>query len=470
MVLAHAFGARYELPIPLYLFVAGGALVVVASFLLVARRSVALAGLDAEAADGAHLRPLHPVWGTLAVLWLVFLCWCGFAGSQEVSENLIATVFWIVVWVAVPLSCAIAGDWTQPLNPFAFLSKLADNDRLRRALLGGPEPVRWPRRLGWWPAVALFLFGVLMELIYNLTATTPRFTALGLGCYAGLSLLMGMTFGREWLRHGEMFTVLFDTWGRLGWLRFGAPGRRGFFGGLERPFARTPSRVVFVLLMLLNVNFDGLLSTPQWANVKRDLPSAWSQSTGRLHAFDTLSFVAMAVVLAAVLTSFAHGSAVAGQHRTRPLASVTGLLPSLLPIAFGYLLAHYLEYLLVNGQLLIPLIGNPPGLQGWPIHLPYPFNDDYEVHHGFLPSAFYWYVALVVIVAVHVAAVILAHRHLSRAGRTERLRLRSEYPWLVAMVGYTCLSLWLLAQPLTQETSSTSGLAPLVSVGRLLSG
>ena len=34
-VLAHAFGPRYDLPIPLYLFVLGGALVVIASFLLV---------------------------------------------------------------------------------------------------------------------------------------------------------------------------------------------------------------------------------------------------------------------------------------------------------------------------------------------------------------------------------------------------------------------------------------------------
>ena len=469
MVLAHAFGARYELPIPLYLFVIGGALVVVASFLLVARRSVAPSGLDADAADGAHVRPLHRVWGTLAVVWLVFLCWCGFAGSQEQSENLIATVFWIFVWVAVPLSCAIAGDWTQPVNPFAFLSKVADSDRLRTALLGSPEPVPWPRWLGWWPAAALFFFGILMELIYNLTSTLPHLTALGLACYAGLSMLMAMLFGGEWLRRGEAFTVLFDTWGRLGYFRFGAPGRRRFFGGLERPFARSPSRLVFVLLMLLNVNFDGLLSTPQWANVKRDLPSAWNSSTARLHLFDTFAFVAMAVVLAVVLMSFAHGSAVAGAHRTRPLASLTGLLPSLLPIAFGYLLAHYLEYMLVNGQLLIPLIGNPPGLGSWPIHLPYPFKDTYEVHRSFLPSAFYWYVALVVIVAVHVAAVVLAHRHLSRTGATERLRLRSEYPWLVAMVAYTCLSLWLLAQPLTQETSSTSGGLPPVSVVRLLS-
>lgn len=28
---------------------------------------------------------------------------------------------------------------------------------------------------------------------------------------------------------------------------------------------------------------------------------------------------------------------------------------------------------------------------------------------------------------------------------------RSDYPWLVAMVAYTMLSLWLLAQPLVKE-------------------
>jgi ABC-type sugar transport system permease subunit len=215
--------------------------------------------------------------------------------------------------------------------------------------------------------------------------------------------------------------------------------------------------------MLLNVNFDGLLSTPQWADVLRKLPHPYDLPTAKQHYFNTVVFAVMAVVLALLLTGFAQGSAVAGEHRTRPLASLTGLLPSLVPIAFGYLLAHNLEYILVNGQLMLPLIGNPPGGEGnWPLapHMPYPFNDSYEVHHSFLPSGFYWYVSLVVIVAVHVYAVILAHRHLVRVGRDRRLELRSEYPWLLAMVGYTCLSLWLLAQPLTKETASTSALAP----------
>jgi hypothetical protein len=457
-VLAHAFGARYDLPIPLYLFVLGGALVVIASFLIVLPRGHdRLPDTQEEVTDGAHLRGLHPLLGALALAWLGFLCWCGIVGNQEVAENLLPTVFWLIVWIAVPLIVAIVGDWTQPVNPYAFLGKLADSDRARRALLGSPQPISWPRWLGWWPAVVLFFVAACSELIFNLTTTVPHFAAEALAGYAGISLLGGFLFGKQWLRRGEMFTVLFDTWGRLGFFRFGAPGRRGFAGGLEVGFARRASRLAFVQLILLNVNFDGLLSTPHWANVLRNLPGSAAQPGTAQHWFNVVVFALMTVVLAFILTGFAQGSAVAGEHRSRPLSALVGLLPSLVPIAFGYLFAHNVEYLVLNGQLLLPLIGNPPGLDSWPLHLPYPFNDDYEPNIHVLPSSFYWYLSVVVIIAVHVYAVVISHRHLVRVGRDEPRVRRSEYPWLVAMVGYTCLSLWLLAQPLTETSSTTSG-------------
>jgi hypothetical protein len=152
---------------------------------------------------------------------------------------------------------------------------------------------------------------------------------------------------------------------------------------------------------------------------------------------------------------FAVAVARAGGHRGSPVAALSGLLPSLVPIAFGYLLAHNLEYLVVNGQLLIPLLGHPAGVSGgqW---LPAPFNDSFEVHRSLLPSGFYWYVAVAVIVAVHVVAVFLAHRHLVAAGDGQVRARRSEYPWLAAMVAYTMLSLWLLAQPLMEQAAGTS--------------
>ena len=469
MILAHAFGKRYDLPIPLYLFVIGGAVVVIASFLLVVPRSKPADEQRPPApADGAHLHRLHPIAGVLSTAFLGFLIWGGLAGSQEVAENMIVTWFWLFVWIAIPLTVAVIGDWTQPWNPYAFLSKLADSGRARAALLGNDAPVRWPDWLGWWPAVVLFFLAACGELIYNLDTTVPQTAALILLSYALFSVVMGFLFGDAWQRKGELFTVLFDTWGRLGFFRFGAPGRRGFAGGLEVGFARSVSRVAFVLLMLLNVNFDGLLSTPQWQiDVLRNLPRPYDVPGADQHYFNTFAFAGLALTMAAILVAFAAASSIAGRHGERPLSSFTGLLPSLVPIAFGYLFAHNLEYILVNGQLMLPLIGNPPGMANWPIHLFYPFNDSYEVNNSFLPSAFYWYASLVIIVAVHVYAVVIAHRYLRRLGETPKLELRSEYPWLVAMVGYTCLSLWLLAQPLTEETSTTSGLPPVHVVSQI---
>ncbi len=156
----------------------------------------------------------------------------------------------------------------------------------------------------------------------------------------------------------------------------------------------------------------------------------------------------MIVVLPAVFAGFALASARAGRHGTGVLASLAGLLPSLPPIAFGYLVAHNAQYFFGNVQLLFPLIGNPVGKQSWPLHLPYPFNDTYEPAYTALPSSFYWYLGVVAIVAAHVVAVILAHGHLARHGADERSARASEYPWLVAMVAYTVFSLILIAQPL----------------------
>ena len=448
-VLAHAFGARYDLPLPLLLFVLGGGLVVALSFLVLVRQTVRPL-LPGAAADEVVLPPLRPVPTTLSLLGLVLLLLIGLGGSQEVAENLLPTVFWLLVWIAVPLSCGLLGDWTQRVNPFAHAARLCDRARLRRMLLGSDEPVRWPARLGWWPAVGLFFLLASGELIFNRTATLPRVTAVGLLVYLGLCAFCGLLFGPAWLQRGEVFSVLLSTWGRLGYFRFGARGRRGLAGGLDEPFAPTASRVAFVLLLLVSVNVDGLLATPLWDRLQLGLPTSVSPGTPALGGLTTVAFVGLAVLVALVFTGFARASVrLAGSRDHR--GALTGLLPSLLPIAFGYLLAHNLQYLLVNAQLLFPLLGNPTGLAGGSLHLPAPFNDTFEVHRELLPSSAYWYVSLLAIVVVHTAAVLLAHGHFGRATTDRRLARRSEYPWLVAMVGYTMLSLWLLAQPLVLE-------------------
>jgi hypothetical protein len=388
----------------------------------------------------------------LSFVFLGLFVAAGIFGSQEPAENIVPTLFWLLIWIAVPLSCGLLGDWTGRLNPYLHIARIADSSKLRGAVLSRKEAFGWPACLGWWPAVGLFFVLACGELIYNQTATLPAVTAIGAALYFVVSALMGMLYGTEWVKRGEVFSVLFATWGKLGWFRFGSPGKQGFAGGLYGlPFERTTSRIVFVILLLVSVGFDGLLATPLWNHFAHSLPAVIGFGTSGYLLFMTVIFAVIAVIFTAVFYTFAAAVASVGAYaKTTPRATLTGLLPSLLPISFGYLLAHNIEYLVVNGQLLFPLVGNPIGKESWPIHLGFPFNDTYEVNPHLLPSSFYWYLSVGIIVAVHIIAVVLAHRHLAHATRDAVKARRSEFPWMMAMVAYTMLSLWLLAQPLVK--------------------
>jgi hypothetical protein len=452
-IIAHAFGKRYDLPVPLWLFVFGGAAVVFLSFLLVLPRAVAPATAgEARLADVTTLRRPAPVRWAIAGLIAIGLVVCGWVGSQSVAENIVPSFFWLAVWVATPISCGIIGDWTRAVNPFAALARACDRPALRNSLLGDNRVVSWPGWLGWWPAVALFFTVACGELIYNGTATLPAFTAWGLVLYAVVNAVAGMLFGAQaWTERGELFSVLFSTWGRLGWFRFGAEGKRGFGGGLRVPFEAHISRVTFVLLLLTSVSFDGLLSTPAWKTLRTQI----SLTGVGFELFETAAFGLLVLVAWGLFGGFSVLVRHFGDTQRSRLQVLAGLVPSLLPIAFGYLVAHNAEYLAINGQLFIPLLGNPAGIAGVKL-LPPPFNDSYEINPNLLPSSVVWYIQVALIIFVHIAAVVLAHRYLARASRSHAKARASEWPWIVAMVGYTMTSLWLLAQPLVQETSSAA--------------
>jgi hypothetical protein len=440
----------------LWLFVIGGAAVVFASFLLVLPTAVAAETPGAtDFQDRLTQRRIAPVRMLIAVLVVLALAITGWTGSQAVAENIVPTAFWLLVWIAVPLSCALIGDWTRPVNPFAAVARLCDRDGARRALLGGADPVPWPDWLGYWPAVILFFAAASGELIFNATATLPAVTATGLAVYLAGNALAGLLFGAApWTSRGELFSVLWATWGRLGWFRFGAGGRRGSGGGLDMGFEATPSRISFVLLLLVSVSFDGLLATPAIKTFEATLPASILPGTTGFVLLQTLAFLGLAAAAWLLFGGFATAVHAAGHLAASRLETLAGLLRSLLPISFGYLLAHNASYLAINGQLLIPLLGNPGG---WPgVHLlPAPFNDTYELNTNLLPSSVLWYGEVAVIILVHIAAVVLAHRYLGRTARAVREARRAEWPWIVAMVAYTMTSLWLLAQPVVESAART---------------
>ena len=431
----HAFGARYDLPAPLYLFLVGAGAVVFVSFLLVLRRPVSR---QQPTGDDVPPVPQVPTWpGWLMFLVAVALIVGGLFGTQSTPDNTIVTAFWLVFWIAAPISVAAVGNYWPYISPLNVTARL----------IGARARLPWPGWLGYWPATVLFFLFACGELVFNGVTTTPAGTAQVMLAYGFVNVVMAYLFGAEtWLRRGEVFSVLFATWGRLGYFRFGTAGQRGFFGGLHRPFEASVSRLTFVLMLLVSVSFDGLLATPAWKDLVLRLPDTLRPGAPGYTVLLLLVFVLLVLVIWALFAGFAAAVRAVG-HLEEPLLNVVaGLLPSLVPIAFGYLLAHNFDYLAINGQLLIHQASDPFGMG---LNLFGTVN--YEPNRNLIPTAAVWYFEIVLIIGVHVAAVVLAHGYLGRAARTQSQGHRAEWPWIAAMVGYTMTSLWLLAQPIVQE-------------------
>jgi hypothetical protein len=133
----------------------------------------------------------------------------------------------------------------------------------------------------------------------------------------------------------------------------------------------------------------------------------------------------------------------AGQRRYSTPELARRFILTLVPIAIAYHLAHYLSYLLVAGQFIIPLASDPFGF-GWDLL----GTALYRIDIGIVDARFVWYTAVMAIVVGHIISVCLAHLMAHQLFKDARLATRSQYPMLGLMVCYTMISLWILAQPI----------------------
>jgi hypothetical protein len=134
----------------------------------------------------------------------------------------------------------------------------------------------------------------------------------------------------------------------------------------------------------------------------------------------------------------------------------------LVPIALGYLIAHYFTYVAIDGQRIIIAISDP--LQNGSDLFGTAF---FEPSGAWLPPGLVWTIQLAAVVgghmlgawAGHVVAALDAPPEL--AGRPLTLR---QIPLAVVMVALTTLTLWSLGQSLvvTPPASATAPAVPVV--------
>lgn len=460
--LAHGFEKRYDLPVPLELFLAGAASAVALSFVVM--------GFFVRSGGGhfsyprfnlLRLAPARLVARPAVILAVrvlaagVFLLTvlAGFFGEQNPVRNIITVMVWIIWWVGMAYACALFGDVWALLNPWGNLFGWAEA-LYRRLKPGRPLSLDLPLPawVGAWPAVALFLWFAWGEVAWQ-NNYIPANLAFAASIYSLVTWWGMALFGREaWLERGEAFSVVFGLLGRFGVTeaRTGPGGRpewnlRPPAVGLLAAKAPHPSAVALVLAVLSTVTFDGFTETAAWQGLRTRLFDlfAWMDVRTAFQAADAFALLAAPVLFFLVYAAFG-GLMRLASGRTLPAGEmVRRFVFSLVPIAIGYHLAHYFSYLFIQGQRIIALASDPFGF-GWNLL----GTAGREVDIAFVDAQLVWHVSLAAIVAGHIFAVYLAHVVALEALGDRRLALRSQYPMLVLMVGYTILSLWIIAQPI----------------------
>jgi len=455
-VWAHAFAERYDLPVPLEYFVVGATAAVALSFVVAA---VFMRGAWREGQAegvivslGQLLPALRVTARALSVVLLSVVVVAGLFGSRNPEMNFATVLVWIVWWVGLSFLVACIGNIWPALDPWRALFEGMDAVARRLGFTNGMSLGRpYPQGLGVWPAAALLLLFVWIEVIYP-RAAAPLDLAWMVLAWSAITLTGMVCFGRDtWQRNADVFAIYFGTLGRFAPIDIGPDGRsivlRPPGRGLITAGAVTLGMVGFVLAMLATVLFDGLLSTRALALIhfalNATLPGFLDDGGYLLGTIGLISV--WLLFLAAYLLSCL---VTARLVRDRPVAAIARtFVLTLIPIAIAYNVAHYFSYLLVQGQMIIPLLSDPFGLK-WNLF----GTARYYLDVGVVDARFTWYLAISSIVTGHVISIWLAHRLALREFRTPGEAVIASVPLTVLMMTYTAVSLMVMAEPLVQFT------------------
>lgn len=439
---AHGLVQRANLPIPEELFLWAAAIVLVVSFVALGAlwpqprlEQISWRPLPGGRALGS--RPVEIVLGAVGVALFAIVVWAGLAGKQGPQSNLAPTFILITFWVGMAFACAFFGDLFRPLNPWRAIG------RVLSPLFGAPR--EYPERWGRWPA-AIALTGFTWIELASDWGEHPRYLAIAALLYAAAMVAGYALYGVEqWDRRGDGFAVYFNLIARISPFesRDGVVGVRPLLGGLPK-LDPVPGTVAFVAVMIGTVTYDGLSQGPLWKEVGGWLDDRWADlgvgfSTGPVLTATVGLFVGIALVAAFYHLGIKGARSVGGDIDVAGLRSA--FVHSLVPIAFVYVAAHYLTFLLFEGQAIGYLASDPLG-HGWNLFGSAQNGIDYSV----ISQNGAWYTQVGFVVAGHVAALILAHDRALALYRDARTAVRSQYWMLAIMIGFTTLALWLLSK------------------------
>ncbi len=440
---AHGIVGRADLPIPSWMFAWAATIVMFITF-------VALFRLW----DRPHRRipfrviarvpaALEPIAGAVGVAIFAVVVYAGLAGSQTFTANLAPTFIYVIFWVGIPIVSAFVGDIWKPFNPWRALARAWVWARRRAGREPAPLLDPYPERVGRWPAAVTIAAFAWLELVYP-SKDDPRLLAVLALLYALFQLTGMASYGVEtWTRRADGFSVYFSmiaTLAPLRWRNGSLAVRWPLLGARE--IEVLPGTAAVLCALIGSTSFDGFSNGDVWVKIAPRVQEAAGhlgftvvggfEVAGTLGLLFWIGFVGLFYNLGV----WGMARAVGGDRRI--LAGQ--FLHTLVPIAFGYMLAHYISLLILQGQAMGYLVSDPLGhgadLFG---------TSDFLVNYNLVSFAAIWYIQIAAILAGHIGGLVLSHERGLTSFRSTRGMIRAQDWMLVVMVGFTCLALWILS-------------------------
>ncbi|MFL2665702.1 MAG: hypothetical protein ACJ0G8_07095 [Dehalococcoidia bacterium] len=462
---AHGTVTKVETTFPLWIYILGGALTVLLSFLIIGSYGRNIPGLRNYQKKQINIniesklisRTVINFSKSFSIFLYLLVIVSGFIGTYNEIYSLSSVLFWVVFWAGFSILCSIFGNFWYYINPVKILYDFFEN----LLNISDKDKYTYPKILDYWPAVFLFLIFAIFELIFD-GSDRPRNISLFVIFYS-IFIWVGMYFygSKTWLEKSDIFTIVFELFSRLSFIEKSIKNKNATQDDLfsdktvsnpdNKYFIRYPSSgllfsnklslslVIFIILVLSTVTFDGISMTEVWLDI--------------LLRFEYQSFISYFVEVIALLVlflsfiiiffSFCKLMKIFGKLKIGIVEIATIFVITLLPIAVAYHLSHYLWYFIVTGQETIALLSDPFGY-GWDLFGTSNFivNRDFnlELAHS---------ISVGLIILGHIGSVFTSHVYAVRLSTNEKDANYSQFPFLILMISYTILSLWIVSQSLT---------------------
>lgn len=455
--LAHALASRKDLPIPAWLFAWAASIVLIASFFALSaawrkpqfederrrplgeRLSTALAG-----------PPVQILCGAIGVFLLGVAIYAGLRGTEAPDRNFALTFLFVTCWLGFPFFSAFLGDVFRPFNPWRAVGRAAGAGF--EAIAGERAAhLAYPERLGRWPAAIGLLATVWLEVVYGASGgvtvgLAPDACAVAALVYSGYTLAMMALFGtEEWCERGEVFSVYFGMFGRLGVIgsREGRLYRRRPFSATTS-WATIPGSAAVVIASIASTSFDGAQEGAYKGGIEdvfEWLAEAGVELTSALHLTDTIFMLATFAGVGLVYQLGVRGMrTVPGAPAFKQLR--TGFAHTLIPIALAYLVAHYFSLFFFQEQAQFTYILSDPLGTG---HTDLFGTVNNVIDYKVLSANMIWYIQVAALVIGHVIGLMLAHDRALVYWPDYKRATASQYWMLAVMVAFTCFGLYLLS-------------------------